>query len=211
MRTDGVSWRFFVGFLLGAVLTLAAFQAVAQIPADAHRWRSELVRNARLAWGLDAPVSTFAAQIHQESGWRAGATSAAGAAGMAQFLPATADWLAGVYAHVGPADPSNPVWALRAMTVYDRHLWDRVSAVDRCHRGAKMLSAYNGGHGWLMRDEALAKARGLDPARWFGSVERVNSGRSAANWRENRGYPRRILHELEPRYAAAGWGAALCR
>lgn len=205
------TWSFLGGCLIGILLTSIAFEAVPQVPPDAHRWRGELTRNARLAWGLEAPVATFAAQVHQESGWRAEARSPVGAAGMAQFMPATAAWLAGAYVRVGPADPHNPVWALRALTVYDRHLWERVSAVDRCHRGAKMLSAYNGGAGWLSRDERLAARRGLDPARWWGSVESVNDGRSAAAWRENRGYPRRILHELEPRYMAAGWGSGLCR
>ncbi|WZB64465.1 lytic transglycosylase domain-containing protein [Achromobacter xylosoxidans] len=45
---------------------------------------------------MDAPVSTFAAQIHQESAWRPGAVSAVGAQGMAQFMPATSSWIAGL-------------------------------------------------------------------------------------------------------------------
>ncbi|ECE0876963.1 lytic transglycosylase domain-containing protein, partial [Salmonella enterica subsp. enterica] len=53
-----------------------------------------------------------------------------------------------------------------------------------------------------------ARARGLDDARWFGSVETVNAGRSAAAWRENRHYPQRILRELAPRYLS--WGGASC-
>jgi soluble lytic murein transglycosylase-like protein len=180
------------------------------IPADAQRWRSQLVRNARLEWGLDAPTSTFAAQVHQESGWRADARSPVGASGMAQFMPATASWISGAYRRLGPEDPTNPVWALRALVVYDRHLWERAQAATGCERMAKTLSGYNGGAKWVARDEVLARQRGLDPGRWFGHVEAVNSGRHAAAWRENRGYPRRILRELEPRYLAAGWGGGSC-
>lgn len=182
----------------------------ARLPAEAQRWRSQLTRNARLEWGLDAPIATFGAQVQQESGWRADARSPVGAAGMAQFMPATASWISGVYTQLGPAEPHNPVWALRALVLYDRHLWDRVRGATACERMAKTLAGYNGGPGWVARDEALAQKRGLDSTRWFGHVETVNAGRHAAAWRENRGYPRRILRELEPRYVGAAWGGGSC-
>lgn len=66
------------------------------------------------------------------------------------------------------------------------------------------LSAYNGGLGWVQRDQTLAAQRGLDRQRWFGHVATVNAGRAATNWRENRHYPQRILYELAPRYLT--WG-----
>lgn len=96
------------------------------------------------------------------------------------------------------------------MVRYDRFLWDRVTAADDCHRMAKSLSAFNGGLSWLPRDERLAASKGLDPLLWFGHVETVNSGRSAANWKENRGYPVRILIRLSPVYVRADWGPAMC-
>ena len=180
------------------------------IPPDAAKWRRDLTRNAQLEWGLNAPIATFAGQIHQESSWRANAASGAGAVGLAQFMPSTATWLSGVYATVGPADPSNPVWAMRAMVVYDRHLWERTKAADDCNRMAKVLSSYNGGLGWVQRDEYLAKQRGFDPSIWWLNVANVNNGRSDASWIENRTYPERILHTLEARYNAAGWGSRSC-
>lgn len=73
-----------------------------------------------------------------------------------------------------------------------------------------MLSAYNGGQGWVNRDRKLASAKGADKLAWFDSVERHNAGRSAANFRENRHYPRAILLRWEPMYAAAGWGPGVC-
>lgn len=79
-----------------------------------------------------------------------------------------------------------------------------------CQRMAMALAAYNGGLGWVQRDKGLAKARGADPLIWWDQVERFNAGRSSAAFRENRGYPRRILRSLEPLYLSAGWGRGVC-
>lgn len=183
-------------------------RASREVPTAALRHRADLTRNARAVWGLDAPVAVLAAQVHQESGWREAVRSPAGALGMAQFMPATAKWIAQAYPSLAAPDPMNPSWALRAMVTYDRHLWERVSAADDCHRWAMALSAYNGGLGWISRDKAVAASQGLDPSRWWEHVETVNAGRSASNWRENRGYPVRILRQLAPLYAS--WGQGVC-
>lgn len=196
--------------LAAVVVLLLCSQAGAQVPRDAEKYRRDITRNARLVWGLDAPVATFAAQVEQESAFREDAKSYVGASGLAQFMPATAKWISGVYPDLDPPAPQNPAWALRALVTYDRHLWERVGGADDCQRMAKTLSAYNGGPGWVTRDERLAAERGLDPSLWFGSVETVNAGRSPANWKENRGYPRRILQTIAPRYVAAGWGNSPC-
>jgi len=163
-------------------------------------------------WGIDAPVAVFAAQIHQESAWREAARSPVGAQGMAQFMPATADWIAKAYpAELGANQPFNPSWALRALVTYDRWLWERIQAADACHRMAFVLSSYNGGLGWVQRDRKAAADKGLEPGEWWASVETVNAGRSAANWRENRGYPERILKRHTPLYAANGFGQGVCQ
>lgn len=177
-------------------------------PTDALKYRSDVIRSARVDWGLNAPVADFAAQLHQESGWNPAARSPVGAQGLAQFMPSTADWLSGLMPHLASREPWNPGWAIRALVSYDRWLWQRVTVPDSCERMAMTLSAYNGGLGWVNRDRRLARTRGLDDARWFGAVETVNAGRSVANWRENRHYPQRILHELAPRYLS--WGGASC-
>lgn len=177
-------------------------------PPAALKYRSDVIRAARVDWGLNAPVADFAAQLHQESGWNPAARSPVGAQGLAQFMSSTADWIAGLMPHLATREPYNPVWAIRALVSYDRWLWSRVAVPDGCERMAMTLSAYNGGLGWVNRDRRLARTRGLDDARWFGSVETVNAGRSAANWRENRRYPQRILRELAPRYLS--WGGANC-
>lgn len=188
-----------------------SYSFAAQIPVAARQYRAELIRNARAVWGLDAPVATFAAQIHQESGWRSDAMSRVGAQGLTQFMPTTARWIAGLYPQsLGNAQPFNPSWALRALVQYDRWLFDRITAANLCERLAFMLSAYNGGLSWVDRDKKLATHKGLDHLVWFDSVAIVNSGRSTANWRENRTYPQRILKHYESQYVAAQWGAGGC-
>lgn len=196
---------------LVAVVALLALPllAFAQVPRDAYRHRAELTRNARMIWGLDAPVATFAAQIHQESRWHEAAVSPAGALGVAQFMPATARWLGAVYAALGHGDPANPAWAMRALVTYDKHLYDRADAVTRCERFWKALWGYNGGDGWVRRDEALAARAGRDP-RKVADVEPFNAGRSASAFAENRGYPRAILLKFEPLYVKSGFGSGVC-
>ncbi|OLN31319.1 Phage lysin [Desulfovibrio sp. DV] len=189
----------------------AAAATVRGIPRAALQYRAELTRNARSIWGLDAPVATMAAQIHQESGWRTDAKSPVGAQGMAQFMPATASWIADLVPELAACEPYNPAWAIRALVTYDKWLWDRLDAASDCHRMAFALAAYNGGLGWVRRDAKMAAGQGLSPEAWWDHVETVNAGRSAANWRENRGYPRRILLALEPLYLQAGFGGGACR
>lgn len=211
MRMPNMVGWFWIGYLALVIGGLACGVAHAgDVPRDAQRHQRDLIRNARLVWGMDAPVATFAAQIHQESRWRADAVSQVGAQGMAQFMPATTRWIAGAYPPLADAQPNNPVWALRALVTYDRHLWDRLQAAGPCDRMAMALSGYNGGLGWVWRDQKLTAAQGGDPARWFDQVERFNAGRHAAAFKENRGYPRLILKKHEPAYIAAGWGSGSC-
>ncbi|RNM02037.1 transglycosylase SLT domain-containing protein, partial [Dickeya undicola] len=180
----------------------------AQPPVAAQQYRNDVIRNARLDWGLNAPVADFAAQLHQESGWNPHAVSPVGARGLAQFMPSTSEWISNAIPALAANQPFNPAWAIRALTSYDRWLWQRISAANSCERMAMTLSGYNGGLGWVQRDQKLAAQRGLDSQRWFGQVATVNAGRHAAAWRENRHYPQRILLELAPRYLA--WGGRSC-
>lgn len=180
----------------------------AEPPRASLQWRNEVIRTAREIWGLNAPVADFAGQLHQESGWAPDALSPAGAQGMAQFMPATAKWVSQLYPALRENKPFNPAWAIRALVQYDHQLWNGLVAKDNCQRMAFTLSAYNGGQGWVNRDKKLAAAKGLDASVWFEHVERVNAGRSAANWRENRHYPEAILYQHAPRYLQ--WGQASC-
>ena len=199
-------------FILTMTVLLASTQAHAAevtIPRAAEAHRATLVRAAHATWGLDAPVSVFAAQVHTESWWRNDTVSHVGAQGLAQFMPSTAKWLPSVAPETGRPAPFNPGWSLRALCVYDKWLWDRVAGRNDFERMAFTLSAYNGGLGWVQRDKRKARAQGLDDRVWFHAVETVNAGRSRAAFAENRQYPRRILKERQHAYIRAGWGPGI--
>ncbi len=192
---------------LASAVVLAWFNpASAQVPPAAARYRADLLRAAHAQWGLDAPVATFAAQVHQESGWNPLAVSRVGAAGLAQFMPATAAWWC-QRGHLSQADcqPTNPTWALRALVGYDRYLF--VRAPERFNTRDRFwvaLRAYNGGLGhWQLE----AKATGLpDPSRAQVDGACGRARRAPVHCPENLGYPQRILHKLQPLYASWGIG-----
>jgi soluble lytic murein transglycosylase-like protein len=212
LRVIGVLFAIDLVLIVGIILAALFWpgNAAAQIPRDALQYRADLTRQARLAWGLNAPIADFAAQIHQESHWRPDAVSRAGAVGMAQFMPSTARWWCELHRlSARECQPEHPTWAIRALVGYDRWLWDRIhNTASDCDRMALTLSAYNGGLGWVQRDRALASSKGLDAGRYWDAVETVNAGRAAWAIKENRGYPLRILRALALRYAS--WGQSAC-
>ena len=205
-----------VGFLLGAgwLLALLLFANLAHasevtIPRAAQQYRATLVRAAHATWGLDAPVSVFAAQVHTESWWRNNTVSHVGAQGLAQFMPSTAKWLPSVAPETGKPEPFNPGWSLRALCAYDKWLWERNDGASAYERMAFTLSAYNGGQGWVNRDRRLARQRGLDAARWFGGVGTGSAARAAAAGMDSRQSGRRRLQERQYAYIKAGWGPGI--
>lgn len=210
-RIDVTLWAlrlilvFFVAGVIVAWAMLFTAHAWGDIPAKAWRYRSLVVNTVRAEAGQDAPVALFAAQLAQESGWNPEAVSPVGARGLAQFMPATARDMGRQRPDMGPALPTNPVWAVRAMVAYDIQNRKRLRAASEFDLWALTFMAYNGGLGRVFRDQAKAKAEGLNPLSWL-DVAAVNSGRSEAAKRENNNYPRRILLHLMPAYEAAGWG-----
>ena len=191
--------------LVCALLALA-LPVQAQVPQAAQQYRALLVRTAHAAWGLDAPVAVLAAQIHQESAWNAQAISRVGAQGLAQFMPATATWIAGVDPALAARQPFSPAWALRALVTYDRWLYERTPA--RYAPKDRMwvaLRGYNGGLGhWQAEAAASGAAR---PTRVQVDAACGRAKRAPVHCRENLDYPHRILVVIQPRYAA--WGPGL--
>lgn len=181
--------------------------AHAQVPAQAARYRAELVRAAHSQWGLDAPVAALAAQVHQESGWRPDAVSHVGARGMAQFMPATATWWCALNG-LGTAacQPHNPTWALRALVGYDKYLFDRTPVrYGERDRMWVALRSYNGGLGHWQKEAAVSGT--AQPSRSQVDAACGKARRAAVHCKENLGYPHHILVVLQPRYAA--WGPGL--
>lgn len=205
---------FLLGVLMLALLALRTEAAAAPaVPQVAVTYRLAIEREAVRNFGLAAPVARLAAQVHQESSWNPRAASPY-AQGLTQFTPATARWLPTVCPAVGPPDPWDPQWSLRAQACYMAWLHDRVqplaaAELSDCSRWVFTLRKYNGGERMLDRERQAALRAGADADDW----QAVEPYRVRAQWahRENTGYPRRILLRLEPAYLAAGWaGQAVC-
>ena len=60
-RVPALAW------LAVVAIAIVASCAQAQVPQASQQYRGLLVRTAHAAWGLDAPVAVFAAQVHQEN------------------------------------------------------------------------------------------------------------------------------------------------
>ena len=181
-------------------------QPTPQIPREALAHRSLLIRSAHYAWGLDAPVAVFAAQVHQESAWRPGAVSHVGAAGLAQFMPATAKWISAITPELVDNQPFNPSWALRALVTYDKYLYDRTPT--RYSPQDRMWVALRGYNGGLGHWQAEATSSGLvRPTRAQVDAACGKARRAVVHCKENLGYPYRILLVIQPRYA--DWGPGL--
>lgn len=201
--------RFFA--IIVALLSVCAF---AQIPPAAYGYQHLQRQQAQAVWGLNAPMSALAAQVHQESGWNCDARSYVGALGCTQFMPATANHMGKRYPDsLYPPNPRNPRWAFRAQAQYMLDLYrgrGARGAVDECEQMAFALAAYNGGEGWVIRDRALAEKKGLPEGVYFDAAQVVNAGRAPQYKRENADYPERILLRIEPRYINAGFGKGSC-
>jgi soluble lytic murein transglycosylase-like protein len=219
LRLAAKAELFIIGALFLLVCFVSASQAFAQpaqpaqptraaaaptIPPAAHTYQLPLRREAQRVWGLNAPVATFAAQLHQESRWRADARSPVGALGLAQFMPATAHWIGGISPSLAQRAPLNPTWSIRALVEYDHWLSQRIKAANACERMAFTLSAYNGGLGWVYKRQQ----RSATPGLCLGAACTINPGITPASQGENQHYPEIILQRYEPLYAH--WGARSC-
>lgn len=204
------------------VLLLFIDIAHAQVPERCYEYQKYLTKEARTVFGPDAPIASLAAQIQQESGCRPLAMSPVGAQGLTQFMPGTARDLARLYpTELGPADPLNWRWAISAQVRYMRDLTKRNEGATRCDTWCFGQSSYNGGEGWLHRDQLVCAAKNVRPygycdplmcdaRRWRGNVELTpDTRRAPANIRENRQYVERI-RKLESKYVAALWGPGAC-
>ncbi|MFT4580700.1 MAG: membrane-bound lytic murein transglycosylase F [Gammaproteobacteria bacterium] len=107
----------------------------------------------------------IAAQMFQESQFDPSAISHAGAIGLMQLMPDTADWL-------GVAHPDEPEAAIRAGVKYLNSLRNQFDDhIPMNERTWLALAAYNIGYDRVRRARNLARKTGLNPDKWFGNVE----------------------------------------
>jgi hypothetical protein len=127
-----------------------------------------MVESSALAHGL--PVDFFTRLIWQESSFRPGVTSGAGAQGVAQFMPGTA-------AERGLADPFDPEQAIPKSAELLTDLRQRFGNLGLA------AAAYNGGPA---RVEAWLAGRGSLPGETRNYVSSI-TGRTADDWAQARG------------------------
>jgi hypothetical protein len=122
---------------------------------------------AYAAWEYDLPLPFVARLIWQESGFRPDAVSRAGARGIAQFMPGTAQWR-------GLDNPHDPIQALRKAAGYLHEL--------RMQFGNLGLAAaaYNGGSG---RVERWLNGKGFLPRETRQYVQ-IITGSPVEEWRD---------------------------
>lgn len=123
----------------------------------------ELVRQYAEEFGFDWRL--IVAQMYQESRFDPKARSAAGAIGLMQMLPSTAD-------EVGITQLYKPEAAIHAGVLYLHQQYNRFD--DELAFEDRMwfaLAAYNAGFQRVKQARERAAEMGLDPDRWFGHVE----------------------------------------
>lgn len=193
-----------------AVLLFWGAVAFGQVPATCVQYQLSMAKALANRAGPNAPLALFAAQMLQESSCNSQAKSSAGALGLTQFMPDTANWIATIDNSLQPAEPLNAEWAIRAQIAYMYWLAHRTSGLTECDTMSFALSSYNGGEGWLHRDQRATQAAGANPAIWFGAVElHADTRRHPGMVAENRGYPQRIVFKLQPLFVAADWGRGI--
>lgn len=105
------------------------------------------------------------AQMYEESRFDPTQVSWAGAQGLMQVLPRTAQEL-------GTGDPREPEPSVHAGTKYMRWLIDRFDPrMPLAERIRFALASYNAGRGHVLDAQRLARQLDLDPHVWYGNVE----------------------------------------
>jgi membrane-bound lytic murein transglycosylase MltF len=175
---------------------------------DLARFRETISLFQRYANQYDFPWLLIAAQAYQESGIDQSRRSSAGAVGVMQIKPSTA---AGPPVFIKGVDASAER-NIEAGVKYLRYIADQLEdegAMDRVDRGLFAFASYNAGPARVGQLRRKAKARGLDPNRWFGNVEMVAAreiGQETVQYVANI-YKYYVSYTLIQREAAARRGA----
>ncbi|WP_439131026.1 transglycosylase SLT domain-containing protein [Polaribacter sp.] len=109
----------------------------------------------------------LASQIYQESKFDPKAKSWAGAKGLMQIMPPTAEEL-------GITDVTDPVQSIRGGTTYLNQIYERFTDVpDEINRIKFTLASFNCGYGHVRDAQRLAAANELDPLIWEDNVDKM--------------------------------------
>jgi membrane-bound lytic murein transglycosylase F len=122
----------------------------------------KFIETAAEQYGFDWRL--IAAQVYQESHFDPQARSSAGAMGLMQLMPATAETLR-------VKNPMHPDTNIRSGVRHLRYLYDSFPEATEPNRTFISLAAYNTGLGHVLDARKLALERELDPNRWSSLVE----------------------------------------
>lgn len=107
----------------------------------------------------------LASQIYQESRFKVGAKSWAGAKGLMQIMPRTAESL-------GITNPADPQQSIKGGTNYLKTLFSRFKDIpDSLTRVKFTLAAYNCGYQHVRDAQRLAEVKKIDPTLWKGAID----------------------------------------
>jgi len=176
-----------------------------RIPSLAYGLKRAVRAEVNYYWGLEQRATVFYSQIHQESSWNPDAKSQY-ASGLAQFTPDTAKWISKLYpADLGEDNPLDARWAIRACIKYDLWLYGKFpNAITENDRWAFVLSSYNSGLGWTLRERKSALGKGKNVEQWWCSVQH-ELVKSKWAFDESRHYVDKILFKWKSLYEKAGF------
>ncbi|GAB4133224.1 MAG: transglycosylase SLT domain-containing protein [Ignavibacteriales bacterium] len=121
----------------------------------------------KYAENLDWDWRLLASLVYQESNFNAGVVSRAGAAGLMQMMPETAE----KFGAENPLDPVESMEAGVAYLVYLNKLWKK-SVADPKERIKFILASYNIGPGHIIDAAKLAEKNKAKPDVWENNVEK---------------------------------------
>lgn len=109
----------------------------------------------------------ISAQVYQESRFNPESESWAGAQGLMQMMPNTAE-------RFGVTDSTDPQFSLEGGTKVLKLLWNRFNEIpDSVQRIKFTMAAYNCGYGHVVDAQRLAKEEGFNTSLWDGNVEEM--------------------------------------
>jgi membrane-bound lytic murein transglycosylase F len=116
---------------------------------------------------IDWDWRLLASLVYQESKFNSGVVSRAGAAGLMQMMPKTAE----TFGVENPLDPVESIEAGVAYLVYLNKLWKK-SVADPKERVKFILASYNIGPGHIIDAQKLAEKNNAKPDLWENNVEK---------------------------------------
>ena len=132
----------------------------------------------KVAQHYDFDWRLIVAQMYQESQFDPNAISYAGAEGLMQIIPETADLL-------GLADSYDPAASIQAGVRYMDYLRDKFVEEELSEdRVWFSLAAYNAGYNRVQRARKLATQMNLDSNKWFDNVELAMMAMAKPVWKD---------------------------